>query len=155
MGYLGGELKKLPRVPSSHENILHASEHHKYLACWASSCFHTEKRVIIVYCFSWLQCATQYCTLPNGNLLIVRLVESNAGEYTCVAKNTLGEARSSAYLTVIPALELTLKPVNRVVYQNSTVLLPCRARSSSVLDVNYAWFFEVSLVNHVDNLCSD
>ncbi|KAA0200129.1 Contactin/TAG-1 cell adhesion molecule [Fasciolopsis buskii] len=87
-------------------------------------------------------CATQYCTLPNGNLLIVRLVESNAGEYTCVAKNTLGEARSSAYLTVIPALELTLKPVNRVVYQNSTVLLPCRARSSSVLDVNYAWFFE-------------
>ncbi|TPP58326.1 Septate junction protein [Fasciola gigantica] len=87
-------------------------------------------------------CASQYCTLPNGNLLIVRLVDANAGEYTCVAKNALGEARSSAYLTVIPALQLSLKPVNRVVYQNSTVLLPCRAKSSPVLDVNYAWFFE-------------
>ncbi|KER21681.1 hypothetical protein T265_10050 [Opisthorchis viverrini] len=87
-------------------------------------------------------CPTKYCTLPNGNLLIVNLVNADAGEYACVATNSLGEARSSAFLTVIPSLQLQLSPVNRVVYENSTVLLPCRASSSPYLDINYAWFFE-------------
>ncbi|CAH8465644.1 unnamed protein product [Dicrocoelium dendriticum] len=87
-------------------------------------------------------CSVKQCTLPNGNLLIVNLVDSDAGEYTCVATNPLGEARSSAFLTVIPSLQFRLSPMNRVVYQNSTVLLPCRVSSSPFLDVNYAWYFE-------------
>ncbi|KAF8566482.1 hypothetical protein P879_05880 [Paragonimus westermani] len=87
-------------------------------------------------------CPVKYCALPNGNLLIVNLDNSNSGEYTCVASNSLGEARSSAFLTVIPSLELRLGPMNRIVYENSTVLLPCRVTSSPFLDVNYAWYFE-------------
>ncbi|CAL8100852.1 unnamed protein product [Calicophoron daubneyi] len=88
------------------------------------------------------KCSQMYCVLPNGNLLIYNLVASCAGEYTCVAVNTLGQANSSAYLTVIPTLTMTLRPMNRVVYENSTVLLPCRAESSPFIDVNYAWYFQ-------------
>ncbi|KAK4474576.1 hypothetical protein MN116_001717 [Schistosoma mekongi] len=98
---------------------------------------------------SWLDpetgtanCGTKYCKLPSKNLLIVNLVESDAGQYTCIAKNTLGQAESSALLTIIPQLKMSLTPISRVVYRNSTVLLPCRVQSSSYLDVNYAWHFE-------------
>uniref|UniRef100_A0A095AMW2 Contactin-3 n=1 Tax=Schistosoma haematobium TaxID=6185 RepID=A0A095AMW2_SCHHA len=98
---------------------------------------------------SWLDpetatanCASKYCQLPSKNLLIVNLVESDAGQYTCIAKNTLGQAESSALLTIIPQLKMSLTPISRVVYRNSTVLLPCRVQSSSYLDVNYAWHFE-------------
>ncbi|CAH8661807.1 unnamed protein product [Schistosoma bovis] len=98
---------------------------------------------------SWLDpetgtanCASKYCQLPSKNLLIVDLVESDAGQYTCIAKNTLGQAESSALLTIIPQLKMSLTPISRVVYRNSTVLLPCRVQSSSYLDVNYAWHFE-------------
>ncbi|CAH8651358.1 unnamed protein product [Schistosoma guineensis] len=88
------------------------------------------------------KCASKYCQLPSKNLLIVDLVESDAGQYTCIAKNTLGQAESSALLTIIPQLKMSLTPISRVVYRNSTVLLPCRVQSSSYLDVNYAWHFE-------------
>ncbi|VDO82799.1 unnamed protein product [Schistosoma curassoni] len=106
---------------------------------------------------SWLDpetgtanCASKYCQLPSKNLLIVDLVESDAGQYTCIAKNTLGQAESSALLTIIPQLKMSLTPISRVVYRNSTVLLPCRVQSSSYLDVNYAWHFEVCIVKNVD-----
>lgn len=39
--------------------------------------------------------------LPNGNLLITRVVQGDEGMYTCTVQNSLGTASSSGNLTVL------------------------------------------------------
>lgn len=87
-------------------------------------------------------CPVTYCTLPSGNLLVAQLTRMQAGLYECRAQNQFGMASTSAHLTVIDPLVLTLKPQNTIVDVNSTVIVPCKATVSSFLDVNYAWFYE-------------
>ncbi len=58
-----------------------------------------------------------------------------------------GMATTSARLEVIDALTITLQPQNVVVDVNSTVIVPCKATVVPSLDVNYAWYYEVSDIN--------
>uniref|UniRef100_A0A5K3FD51 Contactin n=2 Tax=Mesocestoides corti TaxID=53468 RepID=A0A5K3FD51_MESCO len=87
-------------------------------------------------------CPSTYCTLPSGNLLIAQLTRMQEGLYECRAQNQFGTASTSAHLTVIDALSISLQPQNIIVDVNSTVIVPCKAIVSSFLDVNYAWFYE-------------
>ncbi len=85
--------------------------------------------------------------MPNGNLLVMRLTTAEVGLYECQAKNLYGVASTSAHLSVVPTLAISLAPPNMVVDVNSTVVVPCMANAElSSLDVNYAWFYEVCLL---------
>lgn len=98
----------------------------------------------IIFIFYFEQCSTTYCTLPSGNLLVYQLTKNQEGLFECRAQNQYGMASTSAYLSVIEPLLISLQPQNIVVDVNSTVIVPCKAAVSSFLDVNYAWYYEVS-----------
>lgn len=88
------------------------------------------------------KCNTKRCMFKNGNLKITKLDKSDEGNYTCLATNSLGSARSSGILTVMSQPQWTLTPENRAVRLNTTVDIPCLAESNAHLDINYAWYFE-------------
>ena len=47
--------------------------------------------------------------LANGNIHITGLVEEDAGNYTCFAKNTLGEANTTGHLSILRELMASFK----------------------------------------------
>nr|BAE94190.1 contactin/TAG-1 cell adhesion molecule [Dugesia japonica] len=89
-----------------------------------------------------ISCAGDICIMPNRNLFIKSVKTSHIGMYTCTAVNVLGTASSSAYLDVIPKLEISNFPVGRRVQVNSNVYLPCQAAGTPYLDIDYDWYFE-------------
>nr|KAI8744112.1 contactin-like; partial [Biomphalaria glabrata] len=79
---------------------------------------------------------------PNGDLELSSLTRSDAGEYTCVATNQLGEAKSSCWLDIQDEIVFSERPDDLEVEQNSTTVLPCKASfDQSKVDVTYEWRF--------------
>ncbi|RUS76986.1 hypothetical protein EGW08_015243 [Elysia chlorotica] len=80
--------------------------------------------------------------LPNGDLHLVGLSVADSGEYTCVATNGLGEARSSCVLTVQEISVFTEKPDDREITVNESTTFPCKASfDRSKADIVYSWSF--------------
>ncbi|XP_062851477.1 inactive tyrosine-protein kinase 7 [Trichomycterus rosablanca] len=64
----------------------------------------------------------------NGTLHFGEVMQSDAGNYTCVASNSLqGEIRAYVFLTVGDYTEFILKPEQTTVYQGNTAILHCQA----------------------------
>ncbi|KAI4885305.1 hypothetical protein NFI96_012264 [Prochilodus magdalenae] len=64
----------------------------------------------------------------NGALHFGKVMRSDAGNYTCVASNTLqGEIRAYVSLTVGVYIEFKLEPEYTTVYQGHTAMLHCQA----------------------------
>nr|CUU98316.1 hypothetical transcript [Hymenolepis microstoma] len=97
-------------------------------------------------------CAKTFCSLPSGNLLVHQLTKAQEGTFECRAQNQYGMATTSAYLTVIYPVVISLKPQNTIVDVNSTGIVPCKATVSSFLDVNYAWYYEAH-PTQLDGVC--
>lgn len=78
--------------------------------------------------------------LPNGSLLIKPVSREDEGYFTCVSRNSLGEAESTGRLRLIrgPVLVEGL-PENRQYILGSSIKLHCRAEADPSLDVAYIW----------------
>ncbi|XP_060797480.1 inactive tyrosine-protein kinase 7a isoform X1 [Neoarius graeffei] len=64
----------------------------------------------------------------GGTLLFSKVTRADAGNYTCVASNSLqGEIRAVVQLTVAVYVAFKLKPENTTVYQGHTAVLHCQA----------------------------
>uniref|UniRef100_A0A4W4HRD6 Inactive tyrosine-protein kinase 7 n=1 Tax=Electrophorus electricus TaxID=8005 RepID=A0A4W4HRD6_ELEEL len=64
----------------------------------------------------------------GGTLHFPRVTRSDAGNYTCVASNSVqGEIRAVVQLTVAVFVVFKLKPENTTVYQGHTAVLHCQA----------------------------
>ncbi|XP_063731521.1 inactive tyrosine-protein kinase 7 isoform X1 [Eleginops maclovinus] len=64
----------------------------------------------------------------NGQLLFTKVTRSNAGNYTCIASNSLqGEIRALVTLIVAVYIRFKLEPENTTVYQGHTAILHCQA----------------------------
>ncbi|KAH9507424.1 hypothetical protein Btru_058046, partial [Bulinus truncatus] len=80
--------------------------------------------------------------LPSGALHLSGLSVSDSGNYTCVASNDLGEARSTCLLNVQGTAVFTQLPSNVEVENNGTALLNCKASfDEGQMDVVYFWKF--------------
>ncbi|KAJ8301653.1 hypothetical protein KUTeg_020640 [Tegillarca granosa] len=77
--------------------------------------------------------------LPNGNLLITNVQQSDEGFYTCRVKNNIGQAESSTKLIILSGTTLQQKPIQRDAQVNSTAFFPCRASYNPELDLIYSW----------------
>ncbi|KAK6970962.1 contactin, partial [Biomphalaria glabrata] len=89
--------------------------------------------------------------LPSGALELTSLSQSQAGTYTCVATNELGEARSSCVLTVVASVVISEAPAHLEISQNETALMTCRASyDQSKLDVVYTWMFYSHAIDLTD-----
>lgn len=64
----------------------------------------------------------------GGSLHFSEVTRSDAGNYTCLASNSLqGEIRAMVQLTVAVYVSFKLKPENSTVYQGHTAVLHCQA----------------------------
>ncbi|XP_028278487.1 inactive tyrosine-protein kinase 7 isoform X2 [Parambassis ranga] len=64
----------------------------------------------------------------NGQLHFTKVTRSDAGNYTCIASNSLqGEIRALVTLTVAVYIRFKVEPDNTTVYQGQTAILHCQA----------------------------
>ncbi|KAK1904937.1 Inactive tyrosine-protein kinase 7, partial [Dissostichus eleginoides] len=64
----------------------------------------------------------------NGQLHFTKVTRSDAGNYTCIASNSLqGEIRALVTLIVAVYIRFKLEPENTTVYQGHTAILHCQA----------------------------
>ncbi|XP_037127138.1 inactive tyrosine-protein kinase 7 [Syngnathus acus] len=64
----------------------------------------------------------------NGQLHFSKVTRSDAGNYTCIASNSLqGEIRALVSLTVAVYIRFKVEPENTTVYQGHTAILHCQA----------------------------
>ncbi|XP_074654070.1 hemicentin-1-like [Tubulanus polymorphus] len=66
--------------------------------------------------------------LGNGSLVIYDSVNSDAGEYKCVASNEAGTSEGSATLTIRSQPEFTLEPDDQVVAEGDTTIMNCAVK---------------------------
>ncbi|XP_029609238.1 inactive tyrosine-protein kinase 7 isoform X1 [Salmo trutta] len=66
--------------------------------------------------------------MRNSQLHFTKVTRSDAGNYTCIASNSLqGEIRAMVSLTVAVYIRFKLEPENTTVYQGHTAILHCQA----------------------------
>jgi len=90
--------------------------------------------------------SAHYWQLPNGNLHISQLSQSDAGNYTCTAQNINGQASSTGQLTILASMYLSQPPRDMTVIVNGTAFFSCGASYNPAVDVTYEWFHNAYLI---------
>ncbi|KAF5901767.1 contactin-4-like isoform X1, partial [Clarias magur] len=85
--------------------------------------------------------------LDNGSLRISSAVKSDAGLYTCVARNQFGIASSSGTLMVKEATIITTLPSTLDVTVGESIVLPCQVTHDPSLELKFTWFFNEQLIH--------
>ncbi|KAI5108980.1 contactin-4 precursor, partial [Silurus meridionalis] len=85
--------------------------------------------------------------LESGSLRISNAMKSDAGLYTCVARNQFGVASSSGTLLVKEATIITTAPSTLDVTVGESIVLPCQVTHDHSLEVKFTWFFNEQLIH--------
>ncbi|XP_056112171.1 contactin-4 isoform X1 [Rhinichthys klamathensis goyatoka] len=85
--------------------------------------------------------------LESGSLRISNATKSDAGTYTCVARNQFGEASSSGNLLVKEPTIITTAPNTLDVTVGESIILPCQVSYDSSLELKFTWFFNEQLIH--------
>ncbi|XP_053355561.1 contactin-4-like [Clarias gariepinus] len=85
--------------------------------------------------------------LDNGSLRISSAMKSDAGLYTCVARNQFGIASSSGTLMVKEATIITTLPSTLDVTVGESIVLPCQVTHDPSLELKFTWFFNEQLIH--------
>ncbi|XP_051932022.1 contactin-4-like isoform X1 [Hippocampus zosterae] len=94
-----------------------------------------------------LQQSQRVSILDNGNLRIWNVSKSDAGPYTCVARNQFGVASSTGSVTVKEPTVITTLPATLDVTVGESVVLPCQVSHDPSLDLTFTWFFNEQLIH--------
>ncbi|XP_060775259.1 contactin-4-like [Neoarius graeffei] len=84
--------------------------------------------------------------LESGSLRISNVIKSDAGLYTCVARNQFGVASSSGTLMVKEATVITTPPSTLDVTVGESIVLPCQVTHDPSLELKFTWFFNEQLI---------
>ncbi|XP_039903227.1 contactin-4 isoform X2 [Simochromis diagramma] len=85
--------------------------------------------------------------LDNGSLRISNVSKSDAGMYTCVARNQFGVASSAGSLLVKEATVITSPAGHLDVTVGESIVLPCQVSHDPTLDLKFTWFFNEQLIH--------
>ncbi|KAG7478067.1 hypothetical protein MATL_G00076480 [Megalops atlanticus] len=85
--------------------------------------------------------------LESGSLRISNVTKSDAGSYTCVARNQFGVASSGGSLVVKEPTIITTPPSTLDVTVGESIVLPCQVTHDRSLDLKFTWFFNEQLIH--------
>lgn len=85
--------------------------------------------------------------LDNGSLRISNVSKSDAGLYTCVARNQFGVASSAGSLQVKEPTLITSPAGHLDVTVGESIVLPCQVSHDATLDLKFTWFFNEQLIH--------
>ncbi|KAJ8361269.1 hypothetical protein SKAU_G00177940 [Synaphobranchus kaupii] len=85
--------------------------------------------------------------LDSGSLRISNVSKSDAGHYTCVARNQFGVASSEGSLIVKEPTIITTPPSTLDVTVGESIVLPCQVTYDRSLDLKFTWFFNEQLIH--------
>ncbi|XP_022095900.1 contactin-2-like isoform X2 [Acanthaster planci] len=88
-----------------------------------------------------------YIILDNGNLMIVDVVDSDAGEYTCTATNSIGSSSSTGSIVVKDGTKITQGPTDLVINEGEMGTLTCQASYDPYFELRYIWLKDGIQVN--------
>uniref|UniRef100_A0A9J7Y1D3 Contactin-4-like n=1 Tax=Cyprinus carpio carpio TaxID=630221 RepID=A0A9J7Y1D3_CYPCA len=83
----------------------------------------------------------------DGTLRIANVSKSDAGRYTCVAKNPFGTSSSSGTLVVKEPTKITVPPLSMDATVGESIVLPCEVSKDSTLYPVFKWFFNGKLID--------
>uniref|UniRef100_A0A3B4TPY7 Contactin-3-like n=1 Tax=Seriola dumerili TaxID=41447 RepID=A0A3B4TPY7_SERDU len=83
---------------------------------------------------------------PDGTLRLANVSKSDAGSYTCFARNRFGMSSTTGRLLVTDPTRIIQGPVDMEIIVGESIVLPCQVTSDPVLDVSFSWAFNGQLI---------
>uniref|UniRef100_A0A8D3D956 Contactin 3a, tandem duplicate 2 n=1 Tax=Scophthalmus maximus TaxID=52904 RepID=A0A8D3D956_SCOMX len=83
---------------------------------------------------------------PDGTLRLANVSKSDAGSYTCFARNRFGMSSTTGRLLVTDPTRIVQGPVDMEIIVGESIVLPCQVSSDPVLDVSFSWAFNGQLI---------
>ncbi|XP_054626908.1 contactin-3-like isoform X2 [Dunckerocampus dactyliophorus] len=83
---------------------------------------------------------------PDGTLRLANVSKSDAGSYTCFARNRFGMSSTTGRLLVTDPTRFTQGPADMEIIVGESIVLPCQVTSDPVLDVSFSWAFNGQLI---------
>uniref|UniRef100_A0A3Q2D274 Contactin-3-like n=1 Tax=Cyprinodon variegatus TaxID=28743 RepID=A0A3Q2D274_CYPVA len=88
---------------------------------------------------------------PDGTLRLANVSKSDAGSYTCFARNRFGMSSTTGRLLVTDPTRIIQGPVDMEIIVGESIVLPCQVASDPVLDVSFSWAFNGQLITKGDS----
>ncbi|KAG7227069.1 hypothetical protein INR49_022416 [Caranx melampygus] len=88
---------------------------------------------------------------PDGTLRLANVSKSDAGSYTCFARNRFGMSSTTGRLLVTDPTRIIQGPVDMEIIVGESIVLPCQVTSDPVLDVSFSWAFNGQLIAKGDS----
>uniref|UniRef100_A0A669D6I3 Contactin-3 n=1 Tax=Oreochromis niloticus TaxID=8128 RepID=A0A669D6I3_ORENI len=141
--YFAAELMVLASPPDFTGNLLRALLKAKAGTTVTLEC---KPQAYPIASILWKKGNLSRCLSDDGTLRLANVSKSDAGSYTCFARNRFGMSSTTGRLLVTDPTRIIQGPVDTEIIVGESIVLPCQVASDPVLDVSFSWAFNGQLI---------